>query len=170
MSTATITLAPLRPARDLAAVEAVYRRAGDYLALESGLTPAAAARAFFEERPPAGSDEPMKFGIAGEDGLLAIGDLAFGYPQPDDAFIGLLLLVPEWRGAGLGGAIVAEVKRLALARGASRLLVGVLDANARARVFWERQGFRLTQTSGPLAFGERRHVVHRLELPLENLS
>lgn len=169
MSAPAITLVPLHAARDLDAVEAVYRRASDYLALESGLTPAAAACAFFEDRPPAGSDEPMKFGVAGEGGFLAIADLAFGYPEPNDAYIGLLLLVPEGRGRGLGRAIADEIRRLALARGASRLLVGVLDANGRGRAFWEQQGFRLTRTSGPHAFGERQHVVHRLALSLTDL-
>ncbi|PIO98772.1 GNAT family N-acetyltransferase [Pleomorphomonas carboxyditropha] len=167
MADTTVVLAPLHPVVDLDAVMAVYRRAADYLALESGLTPDAAARAFFDDRPPASAGEPLKFGVGGEAGpLAAIGDLAFGYPEPGDAYLGLLLLVPEARGRGLGQAIVGEVQKLAGARGASRLLVGVLDANQRARIFWERQGFRLTRTSGPHDFGHRRHVVHRLELSL----
>ncbi|PKR88850.1 GNAT family N-acetyltransferase [Pleomorphomonas diazotrophica] len=167
MVAASIVLAPLHPESDLRAVEAVYRRASDYLALESGLTPDAAARAFFEERPPTGDDAPLKFGVADDTGgLVAIGDLAFGYPEPTDACLGLLLLVPTVRGEGLGQAILGEVKRLASARGALRLLLGVLDANERARAFWERQGFKLNRTSGPHAFGKRHHLVHRLELPL----
>lgn len=163
----TVVLSPLDLERDLDAVEAIYCRAADYLALESGLRPDMAARAFFEERPPAGAEAPFKFGVTGDDGaLIAIGDLAFGYPEAHDAYLGLLLLVPEARGSGLGKAIFGEVKRIAVLGGASRLLVGVLDANTRARAFWERQGFSLTRTSGPLVFGKRLHVVHRFELPL----
>jgi len=166
----TVVLATLRPENDLGAVEAVYRRAADYLDLESGLTPDAAARAFFDERPPASDQEPLKFGVRGDDGaLVAIGDLAFGYPEPDDAYLGLLLLVPERRGEGLGQAILGKVKTLARTRGALRLLLGVLDANERARLFWEGQGFRRTRTSGPHGFGKRRHVVHRLELSLDDI-
>ncbi|MCM5558714.1 GNAT family N-acetyltransferase [Pleomorphomonas sp. JP5] len=161
----------LDPSGDLDAVEAVYRHAMDYLALETGLTPEAAARAFFEDRPPTGDEPPLKFGVRGMGGeLVAIGDLAFGYPEPRDAYIGLLLLVSAARGGGLGHAIFGEVKRIAETRGASRLLLGVLDVNARGRAFWERQGFRLTQTTGPHAFGHRRHVVHRFELPLAGIS
>ncbi|WP_051228010.1 GNAT family N-acetyltransferase [Pleomorphomonas oryzae] len=163
----TVALVPLHPARDFGAVESVYRRAADYLALESGLTPDAAAHAFFEERPPASTEDTLKFGICGnDDALVAIGDLAFGYPEADDAYLGLLLLVPEARGEGLGQAILCEVKKLARARRASRLLIGVLDANQRARTFWERQGFELDQTSGPHALGNRRHIVHRFALSL----
>ena len=166
-----VVLNPLDPACDLGAVEAVYRRAADYLALESGLTPDAAARAFFEERPPASPEEPLKFGVSGDNGaLFAIGALAFGYPEPGDAYLGLLLLVPEMRGGGLGQAIFGEVKKLAKARRASRLLIGVLDDNERARAFWERQGFKLSQTSGPHDIGHRRHVVHRLALSLADVS
>lgn len=164
---AAVVLSPLDPERDLDAVAAVYARAADYLSVESGLTPDTAAQAFFEDRPPASTQEPFKFAVAGADGApIAIGDLAFGYPEPEDAYLGLLLLIPEARCRGLGEAIFGEVKHIASLRGASRLLVGVLDVNARARAFWERRGFKLSQTSGPHAFGERRHIVHRFELSL----
>lgn len=166
-----VALVPLHSPRDLGAVGSVYRHAADYLALESGLTPDAAAHAFFEERPPVSTEEPLKFGVKGDDGaLVAIGDLAFGYPEADDAYLGLLLLVPEVRGGGLGRAVLGEVKKLARQRRASRLLIGVLDANQRARAFWLRQGFELDQTSGPHAFGNRWHVVHRFTLSLTGPS
>lgn len=167
MVAVSVALLPLDVVRDFDAVEAVYRHASDYLALESGLSPDAAARAFFEERPPGDIEAPLKFGVA-DDGqaLAAIGDLAFGYPEAEDAYLGLLLLVPQVRGKGLGQAILGEVKRSARERGARRLLLGVLDANRRARAFWEAQGFKLARTSGPHVFGARQHVVHRFELRL----
>jgi GNAT superfamily N-acetyltransferase len=171
MDAMAVSLARLNPVNDLGAVEAVYRRAADYLTLESGLTPEAAAQAFFADRPPESTAGPLKFGVRDDDGtLVAIGDLAFGYPEPGDAYLGLLLLVPETRDKGLGRAILGEVKRLAQVHGALRLLIGVLDANRRARGFWEGQGFKLTRTSGPHAFGVRRHVVHRFEMPLTGIS
>ncbi|MCM5552647.1 N-acetyltransferase [Pleomorphomonas sp. NRK KF1] len=167
MAPSPVALVLLDPVGDLGAVVAVYREATDYLLLETGLTAEAAAHAFFDDRPPAGGDASLKFGVRGSEGeLVAIGDLAFGYPEADDAYLGLLLLVPAARGGGLGQVILDEVKRLARTRGATRLLLGVLDGNERARVFWERQGFRWTKTSGPHVFGRRWHVVHRLELPL----
>jgi GNAT superfamily N-acetyltransferase len=167
MSSTSVVLAALHPTDDFDAVEVVYREAADYRLLESGLTPEVAARAFLEDRPPTGDEAPLKFGVLGNAGdLVAIGDLAFDFPERGDAYLGLLLLVPRARGQGLGPAIVDEMKRLARARGATRLLLGVLDDNERARVFWERQGFRWVKTSGPQVFGERQHVVHRLELPL----
>lgn len=171
MGAMAVLLEPLDPASDLGSVESVYRYAADYLAFESGLTPAEAARAFFEERPPAGAEAPLKFGVVGhDDELVAIGDLAFGYPERGDAYLGLLLLVPRARGRGLGPAILNEVKRLARARGASRLLIGVLDTNTRARAFWQQQGFKLERTSGPHVFGDRRHIVHRLRLSLADTA
>lgn len=167
MVPSSVALFALHPVDDVAAVEAVYRKAADYLLLESGLTPEVAARAFFEDRPPTGDEAPLKFGVLGNAGdLVAIGDLAVGYPEVADAYLGLLLLVPTARGQGLGPAIVDEVKRRARSSGAARLLLGVLDDNERARAFWERQGFRWVKSSGPQLFGERQHVVHRLELPL----
>ena len=166
-----VRLVPLQPAADLGRVEAIYGAAADYLALESGLTPAEAARAFFEDRPPASVEVPLKFGIVGDGGeLVAIGDLAFDYPERGDVYLGLLLLVPAARGAGLGSAILSEIQRFARQRGAARLLLGVIDDNARARAFWERQGFKQAQTSGPHALGHRRHIVHRLILPLADTA
>lgn len=170
MTSSPVVLVALHPVDDFDAVEAVYRGAADYLALESGLAPDAAARAFFDDRPPTDCEAPLKFGVLGEEGgLVAIGDLAFGYPEMEDAYLGLLLLVPTARGGGLGAAIFDGVKRHARARGAARLLLGVLDGNERARLFWERQGFRWVKTSGPHLFGQRLHVVQRLELPLADV-
>lgn len=74
-----------------------------------------------------------------------------------------MLVDPAHRGNGLGPLLLAHVEGLARERGAPRLVIGVLEANARALAFWERQGFRRVRTIGPVARGRRRHLVHRLE-------
>lgn len=155
----------LGPAADRAAVADLYARAADYVRLERGAGPdAAMVDAFFTDHPP-GTDpaEAVKLGLFFADGTLAgIADLAFGFPAPDDAFLGLLLLDAAHRGRGLGRRLLSEVEARVRARGASRLLVAVLDANARGRAFWEREGFRHELTRPDLAFGAKRHTVHRL--------
>lgn len=49
--------------------------------------------------------------------------------------------LPLAQGTGLGKALMAQAITDARDRGKSRLLLGVLGKNARARAFYERQGF-----------------------------
>lgn len=159
----------LDPVRDRAAVAGLYARAADYVRLESGADPdEATVSAFFTGTPPGGDPAASaKLGLFDADGALAgIADLGFGFPEPDDAFLGLLLLDPARRGHGLGPLLLAAAIARARARGAPRLLVAVLDANPRGRAFWEREGFRHVLTRHDLRFGAKRHTVHRLALPL----
>ncbi|MFG6281519.1 GNAT family N-acetyltransferase [Sphingomonas sp. S6] len=49
--------------------------------------------------------------------------------------------LPGAQGTGLGHALMHQAITDALAMGRTRLLLGVLGRNARARAFYERQGF-----------------------------
>lgn len=155
----------LSSGRDDARVGDLLARAADYLWLETGRAPdAATTRAFFEDAPegcdPAAS---LKLGQALEGRLISLADLAFGFPDARDAYIGLLLLDPAWRGRGLGAEMVADLARRARTRGCARLYAAVLDANAAGRRFWEREGFRAVLTTEPRRYGDRVHVAHRME-------
>jgi GNAT superfamily N-acetyltransferase len=55
------------------------------------------------------------------------------------------------RGTGLGHALMARAIADARALAASRVLLGVYGGNARARAFYEREGFAV--------IGERRFLV-----------
>ena len=48
------------------------------------------------------------------------------------------MLGPWARGQGIGAAVLREVE---LQVGSRRLFLAVLEANARARAFWRREGF-----------------------------
>lgn len=160
----------LDPARDAAAVRGLYDRAADYLELETGRPPDnSVAAAFFSDLPPnVYPSAAHKLGLFLDGGELAgIADLAFGFPEPDDAYIGLLLLDPARRGQGLGAVFLGHLVGLARRRGAPRLLLAVLDANPRGRAFWERHGFRVTLTAPPARLGDRTQVRHRMERPLD---
>lgn len=82
--------------------------------------------------------------------------------QADGEVLGLLVFIPlysSWqgrkavmihdlyvraaaRGQGAGKALVAELARLAVARGCGRMEVNVLDWNDRARAFYDALGLR----------------------------
>lgn len=156
----------LDPAGDLPAVADLYARAADYVLLESGRPPdAATASAFFTDRAPGiGPDRAHKLGLFLDDGrLAAIADLCFGFPEPEDAYLGLLLIDRDLRGQGLGAAFLDHLTVFARRRGVPRLLLAVLDANPRGRAFWERQGFRVVLTTPPTRMGDAVHIRHRME-------
>ncbi len=162
--TDSVQIRPLSQDRDLAAVVALYDRAADYVLLESGPVPSSVlAGDFFSDAPPGGDPaEGAKLGLFRGDVLEGIADLAFGWPEPRDAYLGQMILAPEARGAGLGARFLRAVEDLAKDRHAPRLLLAVLDENPRGRAFWEREGFVVTKTFPPAQIGERTHIRHRM--------
>lgn len=155
----------LAPSDDAAAVRNLYERAADFVMLESGTAPSDSTVAeYFNDCPP-GVDlaTSRKLGMFMPGGkLVAIADLAFGYPEADDAYIGLLLVDQNCRGMGLGRAFLEHLMGTARTRNARRLLIAVLDENTRGRAFWEREGFRLLQSFPDFKLGQKTHVVHRM--------
>ncbi|AMS41801.1 GNAT family N-acetyltransferase [Aminobacter aminovorans] len=159
---------PLIPT-DASAVRDLYDRAADFVLLESGTEPTDQMVAdFFTDHPP-GSDlaASCKLGMFLPGGtLVAIADMAFGYPETDDAYVGLLLIDQNCRGVGLGRTFLDHLTATAQARNGTRLLIAVLDENTRGRAFWEREGFWLVQSIPNFKIGLKTHVVHRMWRPL----
>lgn len=160
---------PLNRERHGRGVAAFYERAGDYALMERGELPdAASVQAFFEDCPP-GCDPTSSLKLAcfdGQDAIIGIADMAFGFPEASDAYIGLLLIDPGMRAQGIGRRFVQHLAREARARLCRRILVAVLDVNTRGRGFWEREGFVLEKTFEPRRIGAKSHVLHRLIKPL----
>jgi len=61
--------------------------------------------------------------------------------MPDAVEIHNLGVRPEQRGRGIGTSIVAAAERLALARGVTRVAIGVSDDNSAAARLYERLGY-----------------------------
>ncbi len=151
------------------AVLEFFSRAADYALMERDEFPdATSVQAFFEDCPP-GCDPASSLKLAcfdGQDAIIGIADMAFGFPEALDAYIGLLLIDPNLRAQGIGRRFVHHLVREARTRGCQRILAAVLDVNARGRRFWEREGFVLEKTFEPRDIGSKRHVLHRLIRPL----
>jgi GNAT superfamily N-acetyltransferase len=153
---------------DAAAVRSLYDRAADYLDLETGEPPGDANVAEFFAPAPFATDpaDNLKLGLFCGGRLDAIADLAFGFPEPPDAYIGLLLIAAEWRGRGLGHLFVGHMVALARARHSPRMFMAVLEANPKGRAFWEREGFIAVLQGPPAQMGRRTHIRWRMERKL----
>jgi GNAT superfamily N-acetyltransferase len=131
-------------------VATFYRDAPDYwLLAEGGSDPDRQAREFFTDAPP-GCDpvQSHHLGFFLNDRLSGVAELSFGFPEPADAYLGLMLFGPWAQGRGFGKVFLAHAETLARNRGAGTLYLAVLDVNPCGRAFWLREGFTPTGLRG----------------------
>lgn len=159
---------PLDPRSDTDAVTRLYQEAADYVLLETGAAPAKilTIEFFYGTPKDVAETDLLRLGLFQNDHLAGIAQLVFGFPDPADAYIGLMLFAPQYRNQGLGPAFLDHLTALARARNAPRLLLAVLDQNPSGRAFWERMGFHHTETFPPRRFDSVPHIRHRMERPL----
>lgn len=136
---------------ETALVAQFYREAPDYWLLAEGRAdPAHQAQQFFTDAPPncdpADSD---RLGLFVDQRLSGVAELSYGFPEANDAYLGLMVLGPWAQGTGHGRRFLAHAEALARKRHAPRLYLAVIDRNPRGRAFWLREGFTPT--------GLRRH-------------
>lgn len=57
-------------------------------------------------------------------------------------------LLPDWRGRGMGSALLSAIQRGAAHAGAAAVLLSVAQHNARAQALYRNLGFRVVQDGG----------------------
>lgn len=165
----TVVIRPLTEPDDLAEVRALQADLADYWALAGdNRDPATRAADFFTDAPP-GCDPAasQRLGLIVDGRLGGLAELSFGFPGPQDAYLGQMLLAPAARGRGHGRSLLAGIEARARAARAPALYLGVLEANPRGRAFWLREGFRPTGVSRRDDSHDPPQVIHRLVKPLE---
>lgn len=155
---------PLDPATDRARVEAFFTAAQDYVILERDAPPGPEVTDEFFTQSPPGVDQTasQRLGLFDDDVLQALIEMSFGFPDPDSAYIGLLIAQPSARGTGAGTALLRACEAIARARGCREIFMAVLDANPKGRAFWEREGFRMRLADRPVTLGTKTQIAHRL--------
>ena len=74
--------------------------------------------------------------------------------QPDDIELRRIYTLRQAYGSGIGAALMAQAIADAVLVGAKRVLLGVWDQNARARAFYERNGFSVIGSRDFVVGGE----------------
>jgi len=93
------------------------------------------------------SADPARHALLAETGGGAVGMAVYGPDrQPDgDAELYVLYVLPEYWSKDVGRPLMDRVVEGAHAEGYTRLSLWVLSANLRARRFYERYGFAVTE-------------------------
>lgn len=155
---------PLDPVRDRNDVAVLLLQAADYYHLWLGHDPGPEQvdEVFSACPPTCDPARSQRLGLFLDGQLAGVAELSFGFPLPEDAYLGLMILAPAARGHGHGAAFTSHLETLA--RHSPRLYLGVLQANTRGLAFWARQGFVPTGVSR--LDDETGHTLHRLVKPL----
>ncbi len=93
---------------------------------------------------------PFVYGLRGAVRLArASGWLMFDIPKPGpgEFHVHNLAVLPEWRGRGIGKALLLSVEERARQRGYTKCSLDVSVDNPDARGFYEHLGYRVTHTS-----------------------
>ncbi|WP_239256289.1 GNAT family N-acetyltransferase [Listeria ilorinensis] len=154
---------------DVALVETVADASSDYFLIEQGRPATEAdALAIIQDLPP-GKSKFDKFVMAildEEDAPIGVIDVVADYPRKGEWIIGLLLLVPDARKAGMGKVLHQVIREWAIDGGADTLRIGILAENEAAVGFWEHLGYRKID-SKQQTFGEKEHQVDVYQLGIK---
>ncbi|HUH94762.1 MAG TPA: GNAT family N-acetyltransferase [Casimicrobiaceae bacterium] len=153
----------------MAALQCVLESAPGYFETVCAAPPGRAeAQSTFSALPEGKTyDDKFVWGLYSGEAMIGCADVIRGYPSPERAIIGLLLLAETWQRRGLGRAFATLVeRRIASWPEVERLRIGVVASNGGALAFWRKLGYRETGEVRPPHSGFVREVIV-LEKPLE---
>ncbi len=128
---------------DVAALFGLFEQTCEYsLLVEGRLQTLQDAREELTDLPPGKTMADKVFGgYWKDDRLVGCVDLIRGYPEPDIAYLGLLLFARSHQGQGYGVRALEHVMELARTWQCTALRLAVIDKNTRGLRFWQREGF-----------------------------
>ncbi len=158
---------------ETALVAQFYREAPDYWLLAEGrCDPPHQAQEFFTDAPP--NCDPStsdRLGLFLNQRLSGVAEVSYGFPEPNDAYLGLMMIGPWAQGKGHGRSFLAHAVALARKRHAPRLTLPSGRQPARAGVLgtgrvqahrqaWPGQDHRSlarADGAGPVRHTRQRH-------------
>jgi GNAT superfamily N-acetyltransferase len=130
-------------AQDAATLFGLMDQAREYFLLVEGKLPTIedAAKDLFALPPGKQLQDKCYAGYWKDGALVGCMEIVRGYPEPDIAYLGLLLFGEAHQGQGYGVVAMTHIRELAHSWGCTRLRLAVIDKNVRGLRFWQRQGF-----------------------------
>jgi RimJ/RimL family protein N-acetyltransferase len=147
---AWLTLRRLNPtdSKDCDLLQAVLEGTPKYSLMTTGepARPDAAERVFQALPEGRNYDHKLVFGVFLGSEMVGCADLVRGYPNPETAMLGLLLIVEKHqnRGVGMTAYRTLEKELLDSWPEIATVRIGVLHGNDGAFRFWKEAGFRDT--------------------------
>lgn len=161
-----LSVRPLGEA-DVPDIDALLVRCAEFIRLSEGHDPQPGdGLLLLEERPEAAPEvEKLVLGLYDGPCLVGVIDLLKDYPAPGVWYLGLLMIEPVRRRAGIGTALVAALTEWVARQGGHALRLAVIEQNAAGERFWMRQGFKAIG-SVDQDLGHFRRTLHRMERSL----
>ena len=104
-----------------------------------------------------GYDDKFVFGLHVDGAYVGCIDCIRGWPTPDTALVGLLLVVEPHQRRGIGRAAYARLEERIRAWGTcTRVRIAVVETNDDVVPFWRRLGFVPTGEVKPYVYGSVR--------------
>ena len=138
----------------VAALQDLHLRCAEFVELVNHAPPGPdVARELLVDLPPGRTlADKLVIGFWEDDAMVAAADLIRDHPAPNAWCVGLLMIDPARRGAGLGARLFAAIEAWLRQVGATSLHLIVQVQNPGAERFWARQGFargeQITQDLG----------------------
>ena len=131
--------------RDIPDVQSLFMRTADYFEMATGVAPASdeAKRAFVAGPPNRSVDDKRIIGVFdAADKLVGILDALVDFPADGEWTMGILLIDPDHRGAGLGALVLSEYESWAAKNGAGKFHTALVSHHDPGMRFLERGGYR----------------------------
>ncbi|MGB3294448.1 MAG: GNAT family N-acetyltransferase [Phormidesmis sp.] len=151
--------------KDADVLQRLYEQCKAFFLLTDGLAPLpTAAHDEFDDLPAGKETEDIFiFGLFdADDVLLGMISAVRHCPDPQTWWIGLMMLVPERRGQGLGADFYTAFRRWVAAQGASRISLSAIAPNKPGLKFWKSMGFEVTRKIPSRQFKAKTHLVYVL--------
>lgn len=128
---------------DIAVLQSVLEDAPKYSVQVKGHLPLPSdAEDLFNDLPPGKSlDDKLIGGFWKNDLMIGCVDICRGYPEPQIAFIGLLLFSEKYQRRGNGHEALTHIRALVGSWNCLSARVAVIEKNLSALQFWKREGF-----------------------------
>jgi GNAT superfamily N-acetyltransferase len=144
-------------------IVALYKKTEDYFLLAEGGLAADSHELLTELPPDTSADQKTVIGAYNKGHLIGLIDCVDGYPDGTTCMLGLLLVDQAYRKRGTGRMIFQYAVMKAKEKGMTKMRIGVFEGNTGAYTFWTRLGFNYIETKGPMAVGDKEHMIKVLE-------